>query len=74
MRPWLPLEWTSAPFPIRSLATSILAQFTARRYERCRLVVETAVKLGEMEKDTSIPIQTHLDLVTDTFRQLGAPI
>ena len=46
----------------------------ARRYDRCRLVVETAVKLGEMEKDKTIPIQAHFDLMTDTFRQLGAPI
>lgn len=50
------------------------SQFTARRYERCRLVVETAVKLGEMEKDASIPIQTHLDVIGDTFRRLAAPI
>jgi hypothetical protein len=27
-----------------------------------------------MEKDKSIPIQAHLDLMTATFRQLAAPI
>lgn len=45
-----------------------------RRFERCRLVVETAVRLGEMEKDTTIPIRAHLDLMTQTFRRLAAPI
>jgi 2-polyprenyl-6-methoxyphenol hydroxylase-like FAD-dependent oxidoreductase len=52
----------------------VFSQFTTRRYERCRLVIETAVKLGEMEKDTGISIQTHLDLISDTFRRLAAPI
>jgi 2-polyprenyl-6-methoxyphenol hydroxylase-like FAD-dependent oxidoreductase len=52
----------------------LLEEFMARRFARCRLVVETAVKLGEMEKDTSIPIQAHFDLMTATFRQLAAPL
>jgi 2-polyprenyl-6-methoxyphenol hydroxylase-like FAD-dependent oxidoreductase len=63
-------ELLSAALPLEDA----LAQFNARRFARCRLVVETAVKLGEMEKDTSIPIQAHLDLISDTFRRLGAPI
>jgi 2-polyprenyl-6-methoxyphenol hydroxylase-like FAD-dependent oxidoreductase len=52
----------------------LLDRFMTRRFARCRLVVETAVKLGEMEKDTTIPIQAHLDLMTATFRQLGEAI
>jgi 2-polyprenyl-6-methoxyphenol hydroxylase-like FAD-dependent oxidoreductase len=56
------------------LALELLARFMARRYDRCRLVVETAVKLGEMEKDTSIPIQKHHELMTATFRKLAEPI
>ena len=52
----------------------LLVRFMTRRFDRCRLVVETAVKLGEMEKDTTIPIQAHLDLMSATFRQLAAPI
>ena len=54
--------------------TEVLDQFMARRFERCRLVVETAVKLGEMEKDTSIPVQAHHELMTATFRKLAEPI
>jgi len=52
----------------------LLEQFMARRFDRCRLVVETAVKLGEMEKDTTIPIQSHFDLMSATFRKLAEPI
>ena len=52
----------------------LLDQFMARRFDRCRLVVETALKLGEMEKDTTIPIQAHFDLMTATFRKLAEPI
>jgi 2-polyprenyl-6-methoxyphenol hydroxylase-like FAD-dependent oxidoreductase len=52
----------------------LLEAFMARRFARCGLVVETAVKLGEMEKDTTIPIQAHFDLMTATFRQLAAPL
>ena len=48
--------------------------FVARRFERCRLVVETAVRLGEMEKDPTIPIQAHFDLMAATFKQLAQPI
>jgi 2-polyprenyl-6-methoxyphenol hydroxylase-like FAD-dependent oxidoreductase len=51
-----------------------LDRFMTRRYERCKLVVETAVKLGEMEKDTNIPIQAHFELMTATFRKLAEPI
>jgi 2-polyprenyl-6-methoxyphenol hydroxylase-like FAD-dependent oxidoreductase len=55
-------------------ATELLDRFMARRFDRCRLVVETAIKLGEMEKDTSIPIQAHFDLISATFRKLAEPI
>jgi hypothetical protein len=58
----------------RSFAAELLERFMARRFDRCRLVVETAVKLGEMEKDKTIPIQAHFDLMSATFRQLGEPI
>jgi 2-polyprenyl-6-methoxyphenol hydroxylase-like FAD-dependent oxidoreductase len=52
----------------------MLDRFMSRRFARCRLVVETAVKLGEMEKDKTIPIQAHFDLMTATFRRLAEPI
>ena len=52
----------------------LLDRFMARRFDRCRLVVETAVKLGEMEKDKGIPIQAHFDVMAATFRKLAEPI
>lgn len=52
----------------------VFDMFVARRFERCRLVVETAVRLGEMEKDPTIPIQAHFDLMAATFKQLAQPI
>jgi 2-polyprenyl-6-methoxyphenol hydroxylase-like FAD-dependent oxidoreductase len=52
----------------------VLDKFVARRFDRCRLVVETAVRLGEMEKDATIPIQAHFDLMASTFKQLAQPI
>jgi 2-polyprenyl-6-methoxyphenol hydroxylase-like FAD-dependent oxidoreductase len=52
----------------------LLDRFMSRRHDRCRLVVETAVKLGEMEKDKTIPIQAHFDLMSATFRKLAEPI
>jgi 2-polyprenyl-6-methoxyphenol hydroxylase-like FAD-dependent oxidoreductase len=52
----------------------LLERFMTRRFDRCRLVVETAVKLGEMEKDPAIPIQAHFDLMTATFRKLAEPL
>jgi 2-polyprenyl-6-methoxyphenol hydroxylase-like FAD-dependent oxidoreductase len=52
----------------------ILERFVERRFARCKLVVDTAVRLGEMEKDKSIPIQAHFDLMASTFRKLAEPI
>lgn len=63
-------ELLATDLPIAEL----LDRFMARRFARCRLVVETAVQLGEMEKDTSIPIQAHFDLMRTTFRQMAEPI
>jgi 2-polyprenyl-6-methoxyphenol hydroxylase-like FAD-dependent oxidoreductase len=53
---------------------NIFERFVERRFARCQLVVETAVRLGEMEKDTSIPIEAHFDLMRSTFRKLAEPI
>jgi 2-polyprenyl-6-methoxyphenol hydroxylase-like FAD-dependent oxidoreductase len=53
---------------------AILERFVERRFARCKLVVDTAVRLGEMEKDKSIPIQAHFELMGSTFRKLAEPI
>jgi 2-polyprenyl-6-methoxyphenol hydroxylase-like FAD-dependent oxidoreductase len=51
-----------------------LDRFMVQRFDRCRLVVETAIRLGEMEKDTTIPITAHHELMTQTFRKLAEPL
>jgi 2-polyprenyl-6-methoxyphenol hydroxylase-like FAD-dependent oxidoreductase len=52
----------------------VLDRFIERRFARGKLVVDTAVKLGEMEKDKSVPIQAHFELMGQTFRKLAEPI
>ncbi len=51
-----------------------LAQYMKRRFERCRLVVDTALLLGEWEKDPTIPAANHVKLMRDTYATLAAPI
>jgi 2-polyprenyl-6-methoxyphenol hydroxylase-like FAD-dependent oxidoreductase len=56
------------------VVSDILDRFTERRFARGKLVVDTAVRLGEMEKDKTIPIQAHFELMGQTFRKLAEPI
>ncbi len=51
-----------------------LANYMQRRFERCRLVVDTALLLGEWEKDPAIPASDHVKLMRDTYAKLAAPI
>ncbi|MFM9884283.1 MAG: FAD-dependent oxidoreductase [Burkholderiales bacterium] len=51
-----------------------LSRFMERRFERCRLVVDTALLLGEWEKDPAIPASDHVKLMRDTYAKLAAPI
>jgi 2-polyprenyl-6-methoxyphenol hydroxylase-like FAD-dependent oxidoreductase len=50
-----------------------LAAFEARRWERCRLVVENSVRLAEIEIAGGDPGQ-HAKLMRDSFMALAAPI
>jgi 2-polyprenyl-6-methoxyphenol hydroxylase-like FAD-dependent oxidoreductase len=51
-----------------------LEQFMARRYERCRMVVESAWQLGEWEKDSSAVDVDRAGLLDKSFRTLAQPI
>ena len=51
-----------------------LASFMARRYERCRLVVENSAQLGAWEQDPSVPASEHARLSNDSWAALAAPI
>ena len=49
------------------------AAFMARRYERCRMVVENSVRLGEMEMARA-PAQEQADLQRASMVALIEPI
>lgn len=53
---------------------SALERFMARRFERCRIVVENSAQLGAWEQDPSVPPAEHARLSNESFAALAAPI
>jgi 2-polyprenyl-6-methoxyphenol hydroxylase-like FAD-dependent oxidoreductase len=51
-----------------------LMQFNERRYERCRMVVENSVQLGEWEKNPKSPRADYVRLMDESMRSLAQPI
>jgi 2-polyprenyl-6-methoxyphenol hydroxylase-like FAD-dependent oxidoreductase len=51
-----------------------LDDFTARRFERCRIVVENSRQLGEWEKTPELPGADPTTLISASMRALAAPI
>ena len=51
----------------------VLLRFTARRYERCRMVVENSVRLGELEMARA-PAQEQAELQRSSMLALTEPI
>lgn len=51
-----------------------LDAFMARRYERCRIVVENSAQLGAWEQDPSVPPSEHARLSDESFAAMAAPI
>lgn len=62
------LAATEAPVP------DLLARFMARRYERCRMVVEHSLQLGEWEQHPDAPGADPLGLQQRTRAALAQPI
>ncbi len=58
----------------RSPLADCLDRFMTRRFERCRLVVETSLTLGEWEKDPKIPAADHVALMKRAFASLAGPL
>lgn len=52
---------------------SALADFMERRFERCRLVVENSLQLGEWEKNPDDPDADPAGLSNESFAALAAP-
>ena len=51
-----------------------LDDFTARRFKRCRLVVENSRQLGEWEKSPEAPGADPTALISPSMKALAAPI
>jgi 2-polyprenyl-6-methoxyphenol hydroxylase-like FAD-dependent oxidoreductase len=51
-----------------------LEEFMARRYERCRMVVENSLQLGEWEKNPTAPGADPVGLISRTIEALALPI
>lgn len=51
-----------------------LAKFMARRFERCRIVVENSWQLGEWEKRPDMPGADPTALIAASMKALAAPI
>lgn len=51
-----------------------LERFMARRFERCRMVVESSCQLGEWEKTPELPGADPTALIARAMRMLAAPI
>jgi 2-polyprenyl-6-methoxyphenol hydroxylase-like FAD-dependent oxidoreductase len=51
-----------------------LDRFAARRYERCRMVVENSIQLGEWEKTPTAPEADPVGLSTRSLAALAQPI
>ncbi len=49
-----------------------LHTFTERRFERAKLVIDTSVRLGELEREKSPPSENRA-LLTKAFMMLGQP-
>jgi 2-polyprenyl-6-methoxyphenol hydroxylase-like FAD-dependent oxidoreductase len=52
---------------------AVLEAFMARRYERCRLVVENSFQLGEWEKTPNAPGANPIPVEQQTIRALAQP-
>jgi 2-polyprenyl-6-methoxyphenol hydroxylase-like FAD-dependent oxidoreductase len=56
------------------LIPQALERFMARRYERCRIVVENSWQLGEWEKTPDAPNADPTALISASMKALAAPI
>jgi len=57
----------------RSSLDQALQHFMARRFERCRLVIDNSVKLGQIEMNHGSPIE-HTRLMSEALGSLRQPI
>jgi hypothetical protein len=51
-----------------------LTRFNERRHERCRMVVENSLQLGDWEKDSALPRASYVKLMEESMQSLAQPI
>jgi hypothetical protein len=54
--------------------SDVLTQFNERRYERCHMIVENSVQLGEWEKEPKSQRADYVKLMDESMRALAQPI
>jgi 2-polyprenyl-6-methoxyphenol hydroxylase-like FAD-dependent oxidoreductase len=52
----------------------VLTDFTARRYERCRMIVDNSELLGEWEKNPTAPNADTVGVVARSYQALAQPV
>jgi hypothetical protein len=55
------------------LESDTLDRFTARRFERCRLIVENSYQLGEWEKDPGAAGADPAKLQAESYKAMALP-
>jgi len=53
---------------------AVLTDFTARRYDRCRMVVQNSERLGEWEKRPGSPDDDTVNVVARSYQELAKPV
>lgn len=53
---------------------AVLEDFTKRRYQRCRMIVENSELLGEWEKNPSAPNADTVGVVARSYKALAQPV
>ena len=54
--------------------SAVLENFTQRRYERCRMIVENSELLGEWEKNPGAPTEDTVGVIARSYQALAQPV
>lgn len=53
---------------------AVLEDFTQRRYERCRMIVENSELLGDWEKNPGAPTEDTVGVIARSYQALAQPV
>jgi hypothetical protein len=66
-------QWRLAPAGRSQTLPQALQAFMQRRHDRCRMVVNNSLRIGELEVEGASP-EAQTDLVNTSLRLLAEPI